>query len=40
MVVNFELNGQYFMADPGKGQRVVQAFLKMKKMDIEALENA
>ena len=28
------------MSDPEKGQRVVQAFLKMKKFDIETLENA
>lgn len=28
------------VADPEKGQRVVQAFLKMKKFDIEALKNA
>jgi predicted 3-demethylubiquinone-9 3-methyltransferase (glyoxalase superfamily) len=28
------------MSDPDKGQRVVQAFLKMKKFDIETLENA
>lgn len=28
------------MSDPAKGQRVVQAFLKMKKFDIEALKNA
>jgi len=28
------------MADPKKGQRVVQAFMKMKKFDIEALKNA
>lgn len=28
------------MSDPEKGQRVVQAFLKMKKFDIEKLKNA
>ncbi|WP_316834881.1 VOC family protein [Pedobacter nutrimenti] len=28
------------MSDPEKGQRVVQAFMKMKKFDIEALNNA
>lgn len=28
------------MSDPEKGQRVVQAFMKMKKFDIQALENA
>jgi predicted 3-demethylubiquinone-9 3-methyltransferase (glyoxalase superfamily) len=28
------------MSNPEKGQRVVQAFLKMKKFDIEALKNA
>ena len=28
------------MSNPEKGQRVVQAFLKMKKFDIEALRNA
>ncbi len=28
------------MSNPEKGQRVVQAFLKMKKFDIEALQNA
>ncbi len=28
------------MSDPEKGQRVVQAFMKMKKFDIEALKNA
>jgi len=28
------------MSDPQKGQRVVQAFLKMKKFDIETLKNA
>ena len=28
------------MNDPEKGQRVVQAFMKMKKFDIAALENA
>ena len=28
------------MADPQKGQRVTQAFMKMKKFDIEALKNA
>jgi len=28
------------MSDPEKGQRVVQAFLKMKKFDIETLENS
>lgn len=28
------------MSDPEKGQRVVQAFMKMKKFDIETLENA
>jgi len=28
------------MSDPSKSQRVVQAFMKMKKMDIEILENA
>jgi len=28
------------MADPQKGQRVMQAFMKMKKFDIEALKNA
>ncbi len=28
------------MANPDKGQRVIQAFLKMKKFDIEALKNA
>jgi len=28
------------MSHPEKGQRVVQAFMKMKKFDIETLENA
>ena len=28
------------MSDPEKGPRVIQAFLKMKKFDIKALENA
>lgn len=28
------------VADPEKGQRVMQAFLKMSKFDIEALKNA
>jgi predicted 3-demethylubiquinone-9 3-methyltransferase (glyoxalase superfamily) len=28
------------MANPDKGQRVIQAFLKMKKFDIEGLINA
>lgn len=28
------------MSNPDKGQRVVQAFLKMKKFDIETLKNA
>ncbi len=28
------------MSNPDKGQRVVQAFMKMKKFDIEALKNA
>lgn len=28
------------MSDPEKGQRVVQAFMKMKKFDIEGLKNA
>jgi predicted 3-demethylubiquinone-9 3-methyltransferase (glyoxalase superfamily) len=28
------------MSNPEKGQRVVQAFLKMKKFDIEMLKNA
>lgn len=28
------------MSDPERGQRVVNAFLKMKKFDIEALQNA
>ena len=28
------------MSQPEKGQRVVQAFMKMKKFDIEALKNA
>ena len=28
------------MSDPEKGQRVVQAFMKMRKFDIEALQNA
>ncbi len=28
------------MSHPEKGQRVVQAFMKMKKFDIEALKNA
>lgn len=28
------------MSNPEKGQRVMQAFLKMKKFDIEALKNA
>ena len=28
------------MADPKKRQRVVEAFMKMKKFDIEALKNA
>jgi predicted 3-demethylubiquinone-9 3-methyltransferase (glyoxalase superfamily) len=28
------------MSDPEKGPRVVQAFMKMKKFDIEALKNA
>jgi predicted 3-demethylubiquinone-9 3-methyltransferase (glyoxalase superfamily) len=29
-----------WMSDPQKGQRVMQAFLKMKKFDIATLENA
>ena len=28
------------MSNPENGQRVVQAFMKMKKFDIEALQNA
>lgn len=28
------------MSNPEKGQRVAQAFMKMKKFDIEALQNA
>lgn len=28
------------VSDPEKGQRVVQAFMKMKKFDIETLKNA
>lgn len=28
------------MSTPGKGQRVMQAFMKMHKFDIEALKNA
>jgi len=28
------------MSTPGKGQRVMQAFMKMKKFDIEVLKNA
>jgi len=28
------------MSDPEKGQRVIQAFLQMKKFDIEKLKNA
>lgn len=28
------------MSNPGKEQRVVQAFMKMKKIEIEALQNA
>jgi len=28
------------MSNPEKGQRVVQAFMKMQKFDIEALQNA
>ena len=28
------------MSDPANGQRVVQAFMKMRKFDIEALKNA
>lgn len=28
------------MSDPAKSQRVVQAFMKMKKFDIETLKNA
>ncbi len=28
------------MSDPARSERVVQAFMKMKKFDIEALENA
>jgi len=28
------------MSNPDKGQRVIQAFLKMKKFDIEILKNA
>lgn len=28
------------MSDPEKGPRVVQAFMKMQKFDIEALQNA
>ena len=28
------------MSNPDKGQRVMQAFMKMKKFDIQALENA
>lgn len=28
------------VSDPERGQRVVQAFLKMKKFDIETLQNA
>lgn len=28
------------LSDPEKTQRVVQAFMKMKKFDIKALENA
>lgn len=33
-------NLEQLMADPEKGQRVVDAFMKMKKFDIAALENA
>jgi predicted 3-demethylubiquinone-9 3-methyltransferase (glyoxalase superfamily) len=28
------------MSDPQKSQRVMQAFMKMKKFDIEGLKNA
>ena len=28
------------LSQPGKGQRVIQAFMKMKKFDIELLRNA
>jgi predicted 3-demethylubiquinone-9 3-methyltransferase (glyoxalase superfamily) len=28
------------MSHPEKGKRVMQAFMKMKKFDIETLENA
>ena len=28
------------MSNPGNGQRVVQAFMKMRKFDIEVLQNA
>jgi predicted 3-demethylubiquinone-9 3-methyltransferase (glyoxalase superfamily) len=28
------------IADPVKGQRVIDAFMKMRKFDIETLENA
>lgn len=28
------------MSQPGKGQRVVEAFMKMKKFDVATLENA
>lgn len=28
------------LSDPERGQRVVQAFMKMRKFDIEALQNA
>jgi len=28
------------MSNPENGQRVVQAFMKMRKFDIEALQNA
>ena len=34
-----EILGQ-LMSNPESGQRVVQAFMKMKKFDIEALRNA
>lgn len=50
MVVEFELDGQKFTALNGgpefkfnetpSGQRMMEAFLKMKKIDIAALERA
>ena len=45
MTVEFELEGQPFTAlnggpDPGRSARVTQAMLRMKKIDIAALEQA